>query len=146
MEDDLFSGLLGELEEQSYSEHPAERVLRLYLQRRLPDESLFSAEVDRLLSAERAGRWTLTEVSLHVATCRECAAKVAELRAGQAAVRRAWHRRWRERLLGWDIKRRLAYYLPLMTVVAGLIVLLLNLFLFNPPSHHPSYIAGGKMI
>jgi len=145
VKDDLFADLWGRLEEQNYSIHPPDEVLQRYVRHRLPDEGHFSAEVHRLLATRRAGRWTLAEVSLHVATCRECAARVAELR--RALARPASKgRRAERRLRRWALKWRLAYSIPLASVAVGLIILLLNIFLFNSSPHHQNYIAGGKMM
>jgi len=146
MNDEFFSGLIGELEEQSYSDHPPERVLRRYLRWRLPDRDRFSEEITRLLADTRSEeRWTLTAVSLHVATCRECAARVARIRAATnpAADPSRGRRNLNLHLRRWTLKRRLAYYLPLATAAAGLIVLLVNLLLFNPHSPAQNCIFGG---
>ena len=138
MKDEFFLGLIGELGERAHDVHPPERILRRYLRRRLPDEGRLSAEVDRLLSPKRAERWTLTAVSLHVATCRECRARLAELRAAGSRRRSPI-----PRLRGWTLKRRLAYYIPLATIAAGLIMLLVNLLLLNPHSPAQNCIFGG---
>lgn len=146
MNDEFFSGLIGELAEGGHSDHPPDQVLRRYLQRRLPDEDRFSEEITRLLADTRSEEhWTLTAVSLHVATCRECAARVAQIRAAANPLAKPSRgkRNSNSHLRRWTLKRRLAYYLPLATVAAGLIVLLVNLLLFNPHSLAQNCIFGG---
>lgn len=132
--DGFFFELLGELEGQSHSDHPPERVLRRYLQRRLPDGDPLSEEVERLLAEGKGGRWTLTAVSLHVATCGECAARVAGLRAADVdpmvrPSRRVLGLGQRPRGRNW--RRRLAYSIPVASIILGLILLLV--FLPHPP-------------
>jgi len=141
MNDEFFSGLIGELEEQSYSDHPPELVLRRYLRRRLPDEDRFSKEAHDLLADTRGEeRWTLTAVSLHVATCGECAERVARLRAAMNPL--ANHaRRGKLRLSPPRIwKRRWAYYIPVASAIVGLI--LLFLFWHFPQSLTPHCTFG----
>ncbi|MCR4404894.1 MAG: hypothetical protein NUW06_06455 [Candidatus Acetothermia bacterium] len=119
----FFAGLIGGLEEQCHSEHPPAAVLRKYVWRRLPEGRDLRAEVERLLSSRVGGRWTLSQVSLHVATCGACAREVARLRAGLGLTRESAFAGDRPTLLSRKMRRRLAYSIPVAVTLALILVL-----------------------
>jgi len=122
-DDQFFEGLIGELGKRSYEEHPPANILRRYVQRRLPEGKDFPTEVKRLLSSKGGRDWTLSEVSLHVATCGECAPKVTELRAACDLVLLPRKERG-SGLLSRKTRKRLAYSIPLAIIVAlGLLII-----------------------
>lgn len=140
--EDFFSDLVGELHEQDHSAHPPGRVLRRYLQRRLPDGERFSEEVAGLLGEKTDQGWTLAEVSLHVATCRECAGRAARVRraANRADAPSPGRRDASLRPRTW--KRRLAYFVPVVSVILGLILLLL---FWTPSQSATQYYTFGAL-
>jgi hypothetical protein len=94
--------------------HPPLPVLEEYLNGRLEDRplALDRASLEGLIGGETRD-WSLSEVSLHLATCRRCAARVAELRAAELELARTpdlggARAREKERVL---LRRRRAYQL-----------------------------------
>jgi hypothetical protein len=128
-DDQFFEGLIGELGKRSYEEHPPANILRRYVQRRLPEGKDFPTEVKRLLSSKGGRDWTLSEVSLHVATCGECGAEVSRLRAARGLTVGPELAGHRSALLSRKVKRGLAYSIPVA------IILVLVLVLFFLPHH-----------
>lgn len=139
--DNFFKDMFVELEEMEYEGHPPHHVLEEYIRRgNLKDGWRFAdGQFIEDFMKGRLDDWKLSEVSLHVATCPRCAAKVAQMRAEEltrAEREPLWKRlcKSKERIVAWDIDRRAAYYLPLAYVTAGLLILLVNIFLNRPSS------------
>lgn len=141
--DELFAGLISDPEERCYSDHPSRRVLRQYLRLRLREGADLSQEIERLLGAKEEKGWTLSAVSLHVATCRVCAAEVARLRMGVGhRLARAPRHEHASRFLSPKIKLRksLAYGIPLAITMALIVVLF-----FLPHHAATSYCRFGAL-
>lgn len=122
-DDQFFAGLIGQLEERRYSEHPSAWVIRRYVQRRLPEGRDFVAEVQHLLTQSVGRQWTLSEVSLHVATCTECAHEVAQLRAAGGLTTESHIEKHQSGILSRKMRQRLAYSIPVAVTLAVIIVL-----------------------
>jgi hypothetical protein len=113
--------------------HPPLPVLEEYLNGRLEDRplALDRASLEGLIGGETRD-WSLSEVSLHLATCRRCAARVAELRAAELELARTpdlggARAREKERVL---LRRRRAYQL-LAPVGVALFLVFINLVFFR---------------
>ncbi len=147
--DDFFADIIVELEEREYKEHPSERVIEDYLARRIKDGS------------ELPGRdWDLSTVSLHIATCPECSAKIAKLREEELSRARAREAqtqqakiserlkrffgslsdRTQERIIAWDLDRKSTVYIPLAYAAACLLLFLISLL----PGPTPPVGGGGS--
>ncbi|MGQ9477286.1 MAG: hypothetical protein ACUVRH_02195 [Candidatus Bipolaricaulia bacterium] len=110
---EIFAGPARAVEYES-ERHPPLSALEGYLNGDLEDQRpLWDQGSLEDLIRGRVKDWGLSEVSLHLATCRECAAKVAELRALELA------RASSEGERGQIIRRRWAYQLlaPVVSVV-----------------------------
>jgi len=145
--DEFFSDIFIELEEREYESHPPKHVLRDYLKGKLKDKDRLSEPSVQGLESFMKGEfddWATSEVSLHVATCAECSAKVAEMRAQELAEESSFWERIRERsqekIVAWDVSRRSVIYVPLAYTAACLLFFaLVSLF----PSTAPVAHAGG---
>ena len=84
-----------------YAYHPSDEVLRSYLRGELHDEWQFDEDfLPQLRRADLNGGWGLSEVSLHLLTCKFCCERIARFRAEELAeLRRA--RGWRARVQGF---------------------------------------------
>lgn len=119
---EIFAGSVRAVE---YERHPPLSALEEYLNGDLEDQRplLDRSSLEDLIRG-KAKDWDLSEVSLHLATCRECAAKVAELRALELARANGGER-------GQIIRRRWAYQL-----LASVSVVLLAIFISTVFFHH----------
>lgn len=170
MSDELFDGffseIIVELEEKEHKEHPPKETLRSYLKQNLKDkrfpdkESLERFRVNGNALKELfqvSGEWTLTAVSLHVATCTKCSAQTAKMRARELAWTKSrsasrWRRLWewlqeesKERIVALELNRRSNLYLTLGYLTASLLLFILSRLLVLPgPEFVPtSYPTGG---
>lgn len=152
----LFSDTVARPGVVRYEDHPPLQVLEEYISGALEDQqSVIDLESLEDLMKGTVRSWGLSEVSLHIATCPQCAARAAELRAaeGADAARQAAPHGLRPRITTWGTRRRLAYYLPLAGAVVGLTMLLVSIFSNHalPPQPEslpplPGYYGHGEII
>lgn len=132
-----FSGGFAEPAAIGHESHPPLPVLEEYLNGGLEDRPL-PLNQDSLESLIAVKDWGLAEVSLHLATCKRCAARAAELRAaelvrsqglseGKASREHKPGARAKGKVL---LRRRLAYQL-LAPVGIALLVIFINLIFYH---------------
>lgn len=122
----LFSPLRRPL--RSYRVHPSNRTLEHYLQRDLPDKwQRPSSETQPWMQGATPTSWTISEVSLHVASCERCSKTVAELRRSKKKY--AW---FEEKICAFGLAGQKARLWAYAYTAVALLILTLNVSLQTP--------------